>query len=89
MRKFIDRHRDTFGVEPICKVLQVAPSGYRRHAALGREPHRRCARVQRDDVLVPAIQRVWHANKQVYGADKSGGSWRAKAPSWHVAPCSG
>ncbi len=64
-RDFIDKHRATFGVEPICKVLQVAPSGYRRHAALLREPHRRCARAQRDDALMPAIQRVWQANMQV------------------------
>jgi len=33
MRDFIDKHRATHGVEPICKVLQIAPSGYRRHAA--------------------------------------------------------
>ena len=30
----------------------------------------RCTRAQRDDVLMPEIQRVWHANFQVYGADK-------------------
>ncbi|WP_159275352.1 IS3 family transposase [Variovorax boronicumulans] len=76
LRDFIDKHRDTFGVEPICKVLQVAPSGYRRHAALLREPHKRCARAQRDDALMPAIQRVWQANMQVYGADKV---WRQLA----------
>ena len=35
-----------------------------------REPHRRCARAQRDDALVPQIERVWRANMQVYGADK-------------------
>ena len=70
MRDFIDAHRGTHGVEPICKALQIAPSGYRRHAALRREPHRRCARVQRDEVLVPQIERVWQANMQVYGADK-------------------
>ncbi len=63
-------HRDTFGVEPICKVLQIAPSGYRRHAACRREPERRCARIQRDALLVPAIVRVWEENMQVYGADK-------------------
>ena len=68
--EFIDQHRSTHGVEPICKVLQIAPSGYRRHAAQRREPHRRCARAQRDDLLVPQIQRVWQANMQVYGADK-------------------
>ena len=33
MRAFVDQHRETFGVEPLCKVLQVAPSGYRRYAA--------------------------------------------------------
>ncbi len=47
MKAFIDKHRDAFGVEPLCKVLQVAPSAYRRHAALLREPHRRCARAKR------------------------------------------
>ncbi|HEY0197308.1 MAG TPA: IS3 family transposase [Rhodanobacter sp.] len=70
LRAFIDKHRSTHGVEPICKVLQIAPSGYRRHAALAREPHRRCARAQRDEALMPQIERVWRANMQVYGADK-------------------
>lgn len=70
MKAFIDRHRNAFGVEPLCKVLQVAPSAYRRHVALLREPHKRCARVLRDDALAPEIQRVWQANMQVYGADK-------------------
>ena len=76
MRDFVDEHRGTFGVEPICKVLQIAPSAYRRHAALQREPQRRCARAQRDDVLVPEIERVWNANMQVYGVDKV---WRQLA----------
>ena len=70
LRDFIDKQRDTFRVEPICAVLQVAPSGYRRHAALRREPHRRSARARRDECLVPQIERVWQANMQVYGADK-------------------
>jgi len=70
LRTFVDAHRATFGVEPICKVLQVAPSGYRRHAALAREPHRRCARAKRDALLLPEIERVWQGNMQVYGADK-------------------
>jgi putative transposase len=50
--------------------LQIAPSCYRRHAAQIRNPALRCARAQRDDELIPEIQRVWHANWQVYGADK-------------------
>ncbi len=70
MKTFIDQHRHNYGVEPICKVLQIAPSGYRRHAAQQRNPALRCARAQRDDTLVPQIQRVWQTNMQVYGADK-------------------
>lgn len=70
MKAYIDQHRDTYGVEPICKVLQIAPSCYRRHAARLRNPSLCCARAQRDDELIPQIQRVWLANMQVYGADK-------------------
>ena len=70
MMAFVDQHRDAFGVEPICKVLRVAPSGYWRHAAEQRDPALRCARAQRDEVLIPHIERVWQVNLQVYGADK-------------------
>ena len=66
----MDKHRDTHGVEPICKVLQIAPSGYRRHAAHQRKPELRCARAKTDDALAPKIQQVWQTNMQVYGADK-------------------
>ena len=76
MKDFIDQHRDAYGVEPLCKVLQVAPSAYWRHAALQRAPHKRCARVLRDEMLMPQIERVWQANMQVYGADKV---WRQLA----------
>jgi transposase InsO family protein len=51
-------------------VLQIAPSGYWRHAARQRNPQLRCPRAQRDDTLVPQIERVWQANMRVYGADK-------------------
>ena len=70
MNNFVNKHRDTCGVEPICKVLQIAPSGYRRHAACQRNPDLRCARAKLDDTLKPEIQRVWQANMRVYGADK-------------------
>jgi putative transposase len=68
--EFIDRHRDRFGVEPICKALQVAPSGYRREAARRRDPARCPPRRQRDAALLPEIERIWRGNLQVYGADK-------------------
>ena len=50
--------------------MQIAPSGYRHHAARQRDPTRHPARVQRDQTLIPHIERVWQANMQVYGADK-------------------
>jgi putative transposase len=62
---FIDAHRDRFGVEPVCKVLQAAPATY--YAARSRPPS---ARAQRDEVLVGEITRVWTENRRVYGADK-------------------
>ncbi|SFU25919.1 hypothetical protein SAMN05192563_104354 [Paraburkholderia aspalathi] len=56
--------------QSICKVLRIAPSCYRRHAAQLRDPSRRCARAKRDEFLSPEIKRVWQANMRVYGADK-------------------
>ena len=70
MYRLVDEHRGVHGVEPICKVLQIAPSAYRRHAARSRDPALRSARAQRDARLMPAIKRVWDDNLQVYGADK-------------------
>jgi putative transposase len=70
VKAFIDQYRETFRVEPICQVLQVAPSAYWRHAARVREPALRSARCRRDEVLIPHLERVWHANLRVYGADK-------------------
>ncbi len=67
---FIDQHRERLGVEPICKMLQVAPSAYWRHAARQRDPSLRSARALRDEFLMRQIQRVWDANFQVYGAEK-------------------
>jgi putative transposase len=66
----VDALRATHGVEPICKVLQIAPSGYWRHQARQRNPQLRSDRAKRDERLLPEVQRVWDANKQVYGVDK-------------------
>ena len=67
---FIDQHRHTHGIEPICKVLQIAQSGYLRYGAWQRDTARLSKRAQRDAILVPHIERVWQANLRVYGADK-------------------
>jgi putative transposase len=50
--------------------MQIAPSGYRHHAARQRDPTRQPARIRRDQALIPQIERVWQVNMQVYGADK-------------------
>lgn len=55
---FIDTHRDASWAEPLCKVLQVALSAYRRQAALLRESHKHCARALRDELLMSQIQCV-------------------------------
>ena len=47
MTAFIDNHRDVYGVEPICRVLPIAPSSYHEHAARKRDPSRRPARKHR------------------------------------------
>lgn len=70
MYRCVDAHRATHGVEPMCKVLHIAPSGYRRHAARQRDPQLRCERVKRDEQLCPHVQRVWNDNRCVYGVDK-------------------
>lgn len=67
---FIDENRSRYGVEPICRVLQVAPSAYWRHAARQRDPSLRSARAIRDEELMIEIQRAWQENFRVYGADK-------------------
>ena len=70
MRTFVDTQREHFGVESICKALQIAPSGYWRHAARRRNPALLPARAQRDAALAPQIERVWTSNLQVYGHRK-------------------
>lgn len=70
MHGLVDEHRAVHGVEPICKVLQIAPSAYRRYAARRRGSALLSARARRDAVLIPKVEQVWRANLQVYGADK-------------------
>ena len=48
MIAFINEHRDIYGVEPICKVLPIAPSTYRLHAARQRDPSLLPDRTRRD-----------------------------------------
>ena len=70
MKAFIDEHREAYGVEPICRVLPIAPSTYRAHAACAADPDRASARAKRDAILRPEIARVWEENFRVYGVRK-------------------
>ena len=65
-----DTTRDIYGVEPICKVLPIAPSTYRLHAARQRDPSLLPDRARRDLVLMEEIERVFETNYSVYGARK-------------------
>jgi transposase InsO family protein len=69
MVEFIETHRDAFGVEPICRSLQVAPSTY--YAVKSRVPS---ARALRDAVMIPILLALFAANYRVYGAHKL---WKA------------
>ena len=70
MIAFIDDYRGAYGVEPICRVLKIAPSSYHAHAARRRRPDTAPPRVQRDAALRVEIRRVFDENFQVYGVRK-------------------
>ncbi len=85
MVRYIDDHKDRYGVEPICRTLPIAPSTYYEEKARERDPNRRPARYHRDAALKPEIARVWNENFQVYGARKV---WKQlKREGFDVARC--
>jgi transposase InsO family protein len=85
MKAFIDDHRAVYGVEPICRVLPIAPSTYRAHAAQLADPSRLSDRARRDAELRPEIRRVWGENYEVYGVRKV---WRQlNREGFEVARC--
>ncbi|WP_146671363.1 IS3 family transposase [Thioclava sp. L04-15] len=67
---FIDDHREAHGVEPICRVLPIAPSTYYDHLAKRADPARLSDRARRDAALRPEIERVFEENWRVYGVRK-------------------
>ncbi len=85
MVEFIDDHREELGVEPVCGLLQIAPSTYYEARARQADPTRLPARTQRDLELCPEIERVWKENRSVYGARKV---WlQLKREGFEVARC--
>ena len=66
----MDEHRESFGVEPICEQLPIAPSTYYEYKRRQREPERCSVRSRRDAELSEVIGRVHEENYGVYGARK-------------------
>ena len=85
MIAFIDDHRDAYGVEPICKMLPIAPSTYHAQIAQRIGVSKRSARAQRDSELKIEVQRVFAENFGVYGVPKV---WRQlRREGFTVARC--
>ena len=85
MVAFIDDHREAHGVEPIYRVLPIAPSTYRAHVAGRRDPEKLSARAKRDAVLKVEVRRVFEENFRVYGVRKV---WRQlRREGFDVARC--
>ena len=85
MIAFIDDHRGAHGVEPICKVLPIAPSTYHAHVAKRRDPAKLSARARQDTALKIEVRRVFDQNFSVYGVRKV---WRQlKREGFDVARC--
>ena len=100
MVAFIDEHRTVYGVEPICRVLPIAPdarpgrsrrlrpgpSTYYEKKARKADPSLKPDRTRRDEILKDEIRRIWDNNRKVYGAKKV---WEAmkKENRFQVARC--
>ena len=74
MMDFIEESREAFGVEPICKALQFAPSTYYDRRAIVRDPERSSRRAKSDAAMSLRIDGAWEDNRKLYGARKI----------WHV-----
>ena len=85
MVQFIDDYKDNYGIEPICKVLPIAPSTYYREKYLANNSEKRSLRQQHDDFYISEIKHIWQDSKSRYGMRKV---WqKMKADGIRVARC--
>jgi transposase InsO family protein len=70
MIRFVEDHRADHGVEPICRVLPIAPATFFDHLAKRADPSLLSDRAVRDAELKPEIKRVFEDNLSVYGVRK-------------------
>lgn len=76
-------------MEPICKVLPIAPLNYYAAKARAADPDLCSVLAQSDEALHPEIQRFWDENRQVYGAMKVWNQPKREGPLWPVTPSHG
>ena len=85
MISFIDEHRSVLGVEPICRLLPIAPSTYYEVVAKRTAVDRLSARERNDIAMKVEIRRVFYENFQVYGVRKV---WRQlQREGFDIARC--
>ncbi|MCI9868806.1 IS3 family transposase [Rhizobium skierniewicense] len=85
MISFIDEYRAVFGVEPICRLLPIAPSTYYENIAKRLDVDRLSIRARSDIALKIEIRRVFDENFQVYGVRKV---WRQlQREGFDIARC--
>ena len=70
MISFIEEHREVFGVEPICRVLPIAPATFHRHAAIARNPGLASDRARQDEQDFEKIKAAHGKSRGRYGARK-------------------
>jgi len=66
----MEAHVESNGIEPMCRVLRIAPSTWHEHACRKADPNLRSARAKEDERLPVEIARVHKKNFGVYGARK-------------------
>ena len=79
MISFIDAYRSVLGVEPICRLLPIAPSTYYEVIAKRNDVHRLSARNRREIAMKVEIRRIFNENFQVYACARSGDSYCERA----------
>ncbi len=79
---FMADHREEHGVEPMCRILNIAPSTWHAHAAQKTRPDLRSQRVKEDERFGAAILRVHFENFGVYGASSFGKASISAAIGW-------
>ena len=85
MISFIDEHRSVFGVEPICRLLPIAPSTYYENVAKRLDVDHLSVRARSDIGMKIEIRRVFNENFQVYGVRKV---WRQlQREGYDIARC--